>query len=122
MAWASTRTRALPRHSAANLSSCSRSPEQEPKRAFDKIKYNHELKLADERYLEQINGDNTLYSAYRNSTIDTKREDLTSEDTTIIGAAAELAGYSGHGYYGRQILHPDGRAKCRLVSQLSGMT
>src|ERR1700722_15950573 len=41
---------------------------------FDKIKYNHELKLADERYLEQINGENTLYSAYRNATIDTKRE------------------------------------------------
>src|SRR5271168_2243418 len=44
---------------------------------FDKLKYNRELKLADERYLEQVNSDNTIYSAYRNSTIDTKREDLT---------------------------------------------
>jgi putative ABC transport system permease protein len=58
---------------------------------FDKLKYNHQLKLADERYLEQINNENTIYSAYRNSTIDTKRADLTSEDTTIIGAAADLA-------------------------------
>jgi putative ABC transport system permease protein len=58
---------------------------------FDKLKYNRELKLADERYLELINSDNTLYSAYRNSTIDTKRADLTSEDTTIIGAASDLA-------------------------------
>ena len=61
------------------------------KEFFDKLKYNRELKLADERYLELINSDNTLYSAYRNSTIDTKRDDLTSEDTTIIGAAADLA-------------------------------
>jgi putative ABC transport system permease protein len=58
---------------------------------FDKLKYNRQLKLADERYLEQINSENTIYSAYRNSTIDTKRGDLTSEDTTIIGAAADLA-------------------------------
>ena len=60
------------------------------KELFDKLKYNRALKLADERYLEQINSDNTLYSAYRNSTLDTKREDRTSEDTTIIGAAANL--------------------------------
>ncbi|HEX4138394.1 MAG TPA: ABC transporter permease [Bryobacteraceae bacterium] len=58
---------------------------------FDKLKYNRELKLADERYLEQINSDNTLYSPYRNATTDTKREDMTSEDTTIIGAASDLA-------------------------------
>jgi putative ABC transport system permease protein len=58
---------------------------------FDKLKYNRALKLADERYLEQINSESTIYSAYKNSTIDTKREDLTSEDTTIIGAAADLA-------------------------------
>jgi putative ABC transport system permease protein len=58
---------------------------------FDKLKYNRELKLADERYLEQINSDNTLYSPYRNATTDTKREDMTSEDTIIIGAASDLA-------------------------------
>jgi putative ABC transport system permease protein len=56
---------------------------------FDKLRYNHELKLADERYLELTNGE-SLYSAYRNSIIDTKRDNLTSEDTTVIGAAANL--------------------------------
>jgi putative ABC transport system permease protein len=61
------------------------------KEYFDKLKYNRELKLADERYLELTNGGNTLYSPYRNSSTDTKRDNLTSEDTTIIGAAASLA-------------------------------
>jgi putative ABC transport system permease protein len=58
---------------------------------FNKLRRNRELKLADERYLEEINSDNTIYSAYRNSQIDTKRGDLTSELTTIIGAASDLA-------------------------------
>jgi putative ABC transport system permease protein len=61
------------------------------KEYFDKLKYNRALKLADERYLELANGANILYSVYRNSSTDTKRENLTSEDTTIIGAAASLA-------------------------------
>ena len=81
---------------------------------FDKIKYNHELKLADERYLEQINGENTLYSAYRNATIDTKREDLTSEDTTIIGAAAELADI-------RDMAITEGRFFTRTEEQSAGL-
>jgi putative ABC transport system permease protein len=61
------------------------------KEYFDKLKYNRQLKLADERYLESMNGGDILYSAYRNSSVDTKRENLTSEDTTIIGAASNLA-------------------------------
>src|ERR1700723_803202 len=56
------------------------------KEYFDKIKYNRELKLADEHYLELTNGEHALYSAYRNSTIDTKRDNLTSENTIVIGA------------------------------------
>ena len=58
---------------------------------FNKLRHNRELKLADERFLEQTNSDNTIYSAYRNAQIDTKRGDLTSELTTIIGAASDLA-------------------------------
>jgi len=81
---------------------------------FDKLKYNHELKLADERYLEQINGDNTLYSAYRNSTIDTKRDDLTSEDTTIIGSAADLVDI-------RDMVMTEGRFFTRTEEQSSGL-
>ncbi len=57
---------------------------------FDKLKYNRELKLADERYLEALNRDNSLYSPYMQTTIDTKRANLTSEETSVIGAAASL--------------------------------
>jgi putative ABC transport system permease protein len=57
---------------------------------FEKIKYNRELKLADEHYLELTNGEHTLYSAYRNSILDTKRDNLTSENTVVIGAEADL--------------------------------
>ena len=57
---------------------------------FDKLKYNRELKLADEHYLELTNGNNALYSAYRTSVLDTKRGNLKSEDTAIIGAEADL--------------------------------
>jgi putative ABC transport system permease protein len=58
---------------------------------FAKRKYNRELKLADDQYLQSLNGDNTLYSPYQQSTADTKRENLTSEDTTILGVAANMA-------------------------------
>ena len=61
------------------------------KQVFEKLKYNRQIKLADERYLQTRNGDNTLYSAYRNTTVDTKRENLTSEDTGIVGANWTLA-------------------------------
>jgi len=60
------------------------------KEYFDKIRYNRELKLADEHYLEQMAGDHALYSAYRNTNIDTKRDNLTSESTTVIGAESDL--------------------------------
>jgi putative ABC transport system permease protein len=58
---------------------------------FRRQKYNRELKLADERYLEALNGDNTLYSPYRQANSDTKRENLTSEDSSILGVAADMA-------------------------------
>lgn len=58
---------------------------------FAKRKYNRELKLADDRYLQSLNGDNTLYSPYQQQNADTKRENLTSELTTIIGVAANMA-------------------------------
>jgi len=60
------------------------------KEYFEKLKYNRELKLADEHYLEGVDGDTTLYSAYRTSQVDTKRNDLTSEGTLILGCQADL--------------------------------
>ena len=61
------------------------------KQYFDKMKYNRPIQLVDERYLQSLNGDSTLYSAYRNTSADTKRENLTSEDTTIYGVNSTLA-------------------------------
>jgi putative ABC transport system permease protein len=60
------------------------------KQFFDKIKYNREIKLADARYLQSVNDDNTLYSPYRQSQVDTKRNSLTSEETSIIGVSANM--------------------------------
>jgi putative ABC transport system permease protein len=60
------------------------------KQFFEKLKYNRQLKLADDRYLESEEGDTTLFSPYRQTIIDTKRENLISEDTSILGAAADL--------------------------------
>jgi putative ABC transport system permease protein len=58
---------------------------------FDKLKYNKQLRLADERYLKSVNGDTTLYSPYRQSTADTKRDNFTLEDTSILGVSADMA-------------------------------
>jgi putative ABC transport system permease protein len=58
---------------------------------FERLKYNKQLKLADERYLKAVNGDTTLYSPYQNGTADTKRENYTLEDTSIIGVSADMA-------------------------------
>jgi putative ABC transport system permease protein len=80
---------------------------------FNKLKYNRQLKLADERYLEAMNGDNTIYSAFRQSTVDTKRENLTSEDTTIIGSAADLADI-------RDMVVVEGRYFTRTEEQSAG--
>src|SRR5580658_5963730 len=59
---------------------------QSRKEFFDKLKKNHQLKLADEHYLELTNGSNILYSAYAATVADTKRGSLTSEETGIVGA------------------------------------
>jgi len=57
---------------------------------FEKQKYNKQFKLSDERYLELTEGNNLLFSPYRNQSSDTRRDNLTSEDTTVIGAGASL--------------------------------
>jgi putative ABC transport system permease protein len=58
---------------------------------FDKIRRNKPIKLADDRYLQAVNGDNTLYSPYSQKMVDTKRENLMSEDTSILGVSADMA-------------------------------
>ena len=58
---------------------------------FDKMRRNKPIKVAEDRYLQSVNSDNTIYSPYRQSTIDTKRESLISEDTSILGTSADMA-------------------------------
>jgi len=48
------------------------------------------LKLADEHYLELTSGDDVLYSAYTATVVDTKRGNLTSEETQVVGAEANI--------------------------------
>ena len=58
---------------------------------FDKMRRNKPIRLAEDRYLESVNGDNTIYSPYRQNLTDAKRENLISEDTSIIGVSANMA-------------------------------
>jgi putative ABC transport system permease protein len=58
---------------------------------FDKMKRNKPIRTEDYRFLEAVNGDSVLYSPYRNHVSDVKRENLICEDTTIFGAAADMA-------------------------------
>ena len=64
---------------------------QTRRQLFEKQKYNKEIKLSDIRYLQSVDGDSMLYSPYRQTSIDTRRESLTSEDTSILGSFAELS-------------------------------
>jgi putative ABC transport system permease protein len=58
---------------------------------FNKMRYNKPIRLEDDRYLQSVNGENTIYSPYRQTMVDTKRENLTSEDTSILGVSADMA-------------------------------
>ncbi|HEX3743440.1 MAG TPA: ABC transporter permease [Bryobacteraceae bacterium] len=58
---------------------------------FDKLRRNKPIYTADAHYLEGLNGDRVLYSPYRNHASDVKHANLTCEQTTIIGASADLA-------------------------------
>jgi len=58
---------------------------------FNKMRRNKPIRMAEDRYLQSVNGENTIYSPYRQSMIDTKRENLTSEDTSILGVSADMA-------------------------------
>src|SRR5579862_2623994 len=48
-----------------------------------KLQVNHPMSLDDERYLQTVNGETTMYSPYRQNVSDTKREGTTLEETSI---------------------------------------
>jgi putative ABC transport system permease protein len=58
---------------------------------YNKMRFNKAIRLADDRYLQSVNGESTIYSPYRQTLVDTKRENLTSEDTSILGVSADMA-------------------------------
>jgi putative ABC transport system permease protein len=58
---------------------------------FDKVKRNKPIRTEDARFLESVNGDRVLYSPYRNHADDIKRDNVTCEDTTVIGTSADMA-------------------------------
>jgi putative ABC transport system permease protein len=60
------------------------------KQFFEKLKYNRQLKMADDRYLQAANSSTTLYSPYRQGQTDAKRDNLISEETSIQGVSADM--------------------------------
>ncbi|HWQ52644.1 MAG TPA: ABC transporter permease [Bryobacteraceae bacterium] len=67
-----------------------------------RIKRNKQIRREDADYLRSAAGDTTLYSPYQQRTADVKHASFTSEDTTVIGVAADMAGI-------RDITISDGR-------------
>jgi len=57
---------------------------------FDKIKRNKPIRKDDARFLETVNGQDVLYSPYRQHTSDIKRENQTSDDASVLGVSAAM--------------------------------
>ena len=58
---------------------------------FDRLRTNQPITIDEFRFLRTINQDNSIYSPYRQNTVDFKRDNLTQEDSTVIGSSAALA-------------------------------
>ena len=58
---------------------------------FDRLRTNRPITMDEFRFLRTTNSDSSIYSPYRQNTIDFKRNNLTQEDSTVIGSAAALA-------------------------------
>ena len=61
------------------------------KEYITKLQFNRPVAMDTYRYLEEVNGASTMYSPYRNTTSDTKREGVTLEETSVLGVAADMA-------------------------------
>jgi putative ABC transport system permease protein len=57
-----------------------------------KLRRNKQIRPEDADYLRTVAGDSTLLSPYQQRTADVKHANLTCEDVTVIGTAAEMAG------------------------------
>ncbi|HJT89320.1 MAG TPA: ABC transporter permease [Bryobacteraceae bacterium] len=58
---------------------------------FDKLRRNKPIRVDDLRFLRAVAGGDVLYSPYRNTNVDIKRDNLVCEDTLILGVSAEIA-------------------------------
>ncbi|HEY1337271.1 MAG TPA: ABC transporter permease [Bryobacteraceae bacterium] len=58
---------------------------------FDKLKRNRPIRTEDARFVEELEGDQVLYSPYRQHLSDVKRENAICEDSSIIGVSADMA-------------------------------
>jgi putative ABC transport system permease protein len=61
------------------------------KEFFERLRRNKQVSMADLAYLQQVNADVSIYSAYRQRSADLKRDELLAEDTGIVGSSATLA-------------------------------
>jgi putative ABC transport system permease protein len=57
---------------------------------FDRLKRNKPIGNDEVRFVKALVGDQVLYSPYRNHNSDIKRENLISEDTTVVGVSADM--------------------------------
>src|SRR5215469_10476898 len=58
---------------------------------FDRLRSNKPITMDEFRFLRQANKDNSIYSPYRQNLVDFKRDNLTQEDSTVIGSSAAMA-------------------------------
>ncbi len=61
------------------------------KEYMEKLRRNKEIRQEDVRYLEDVTGETTLYSPYRQRSADIKREGAILEDAAVIGVSAAMA-------------------------------
>ena len=57
---------------------------------FEKLKHNKQIQQDDANFLRQTNGQDVLYSPYRQRLGDIKRENYICEDNSIIGVSADM--------------------------------
>ncbi len=58
---------------------------------YDRLRSNKPITMDEFRFLRDFNQGNSIYSPYRQNVIDFKRDNLTQEDSVVIGSAAALA-------------------------------
>ena len=61
------------------------------KEYLERLRRNKPIKMEDNTYLVDRNGDTTMFSPYRSKTVDVKRESFVSENTQVIGVSADMA-------------------------------